>query len=82
METASVRLTPGEKKLLEKLVEEGVYKSLSEAIKAGIYQLLNEYKQGRFPWKNRDEVRAYFEKRDKRTRGLEDLHDEEEESVP
>ncbi len=82
MEIASVRLNPSEKKFLDKLVEEGIYNSISDALKAGIYQLINEYKQNKLPWKNREEVREYFGKKEKKTHGLEDVHDEEDQCVP
>lgn len=82
MEIASVRLNPNEKKFLDKLVKEGIYKSVSDALKAGIYQLINDYKQKQLPWKNRDEVREYFGKKTNKIHGLEDLHVEEDERVP
>lgn len=77
MGVSSVRLTDDEREFLEKLVKEGKYQSLSEALKAGIYEMMqNEQIEGT-PWKTCDEIRTYFAKKRKMLRGLEEGHDEE-----
>ncbi|MGC9778852.1 MAG: type II toxin-antitoxin system ParD family antitoxin [Candidatus Heimdallarchaeota archaeon] len=76
MEVASVRLTEEERQFLEVLVAKGRYSSISEALKAGLYELMQEEKLKELPWKSRAEVRKYFSKR--KVKGLEDLHDEED----
>jgi Arc/MetJ-type ribon-helix-helix transcriptional regulator len=78
MEVASVRLTDEEKRFLEQLVAKGKYSSISEALKAGIYELMREEKLKTIPWKSRTEVRKYFTKKEKRLKGLEALHYEED----
>ncbi|HUU79323.1 MAG TPA: hypothetical protein VMX55_13340 [candidate division Zixibacteria bacterium] len=78
MEVASVRLSEEEKKFLEELVLKGKYSSISEALKAGIYELMQEEKLKELPWKSREEVREYFSKKEKKLKGLEDLVDEED----
>ena len=78
MEVASVRLTEEEKQFLEALVAKGRYSSISEALKAGLYELMQEEKLKKLPWKSRVEVREYFVKRKKQLKGLEDLHSEED----
>lgn len=78
MVVASVRLTEEEKQFLETLVAKGLYASISEALKAGIYELMQEEKLKTLPWKTRDEVRAYFSKKEQKLKGLEELHDEED----
>ena len=78
MEVASVRLTEEEKRFLEQLVIEGKYSSISEALKAGLYELIREEKLKEIPWKSRSDVRKYFSQIKRKTKGLEDLHNEEE----
>ncbi len=76
MAITSVKLTEEEQKFLEGLVAKGKYSSISEALKAGIYELMQE-EQKDVSWKTRSEVRNYFTKKDKKLKGLEDLHHEE-----
>ena len=78
VDVASVRLTVEEKEFLERLIAEGKYKSISEALKAGLYELMREHQMNNLPWKNREEVRHYFSTKKRKLRGLEDLHNEEE----
>ena len=77
MEVASVRLTEEERRFLEQLVTKGKYSSISEALKAGIYELMREEKLKKIPWKTRTDVRKYFSEKEKKSKGLEALHDEE-----
>jgi len=78
MEVASVRLTDEEKRFLEQLVMDGKFASISEALKAGLYELMREEKLKTIPWKSRSEVRKYFSNRKKITKGLEVIHHEED----
>ncbi len=78
MEVASVRLTEEERQFLEQLVAKGKYTSISEALKAGLYELMREEKLKEIPWKSRTEVRKYFSKKEKKLKGLEALHYEED----
>ena len=78
VEVASVRLTEEERKFLASIVEEGIYASISDALKAGIYHLMKEHQLKDSPWKDRADVRGFFNKREKKLRGLEDVHDEED----
>ncbi|MHA1930738.1 MAG: ribbon-helix-helix domain-containing protein [Candidatus Thorarchaeota archaeon] len=77
MGVSSVRLTDAEKAFLEKLVKEGKYQSLSEALKAGIYEMMQNEQMENIPWRTCDEIRIYFAKKPKKLRGLEEVHDEE-----
>ncbi len=76
MSVASVRLTEDEKAFLERLVREGKFESISDALKAGIYELLREEQLECLPWKTYEETRRYFAKK-KKLRGVEEGHDEE-----
>lgn len=78
MEVASVRLTKEERRFLEQLVAKGKYSSISEALKAGLYELMREEKLKEIPWKSRTEVRKYFSEKEKTLKGLEALHYEED----
>lgn len=78
MEVASVRLTDEEKNFIDQLVAEGRYSSISEALKAGLSELMREEKLKEIPWKSRSEVRRHFSKRKKQGKGLEAIHDEED----
>lgn len=78
LEVASVRLTTEEKEFLDRLIAEGKYKSVSEALKAGLYELMREHHLNKLPWRTREEVRRHFSKKRKKLRGLEALHDEED----
>ena len=78
MEVASVRLTDEERRFLEQLVAKGKYSSISEALKAGLYELMREEKLKEIPWKSRTELRKYFSEKDKKLKGLEALHFEED----
>lgn len=78
MEVASVRLTDEEKKFLEELVAKGKFSSISEALKAGLYELMREEKLQEIPWKTRAEVREFLSKKETKMKGLEDLHVEED----
>lgn len=78
MEVASVRLTEEERRFLEQLVAKGKYSSISEALKAGLYELMREEKLKEIPWKSRTEVRKYFSEKEKILKGLEALHYEED----
>ena len=78
MEVASVRLNEEEKRFLEQLVAKGKFSSISEALKAGIYELMREEKLKEIPWKSRAEIREYFSKKEKKLKGLEALHVEED----
>jgi len=78
MDVASVRLNEDEKKFLESLVAKGRFTSISEALKAGIYELMQKEKFKSLPWKTRSDVRAYFSKKQQKLQGLEALHDEED----
>jgi Arc/MetJ-type ribon-helix-helix transcriptional regulator len=78
MEVASVRLTEEERRFLEQLVAKGKYSSISEALKAGLYELMREEKLKEIPWKSRTEVRKYFSEKEKTLKGLEALHYEED----
>ena len=78
MEVASVRLSEEEKRFLEQLVAKGKYSSISEALKAGIYELMREEKLKEIPWRTRTEVRKYFSQKEKKLKGLEALHYEED----
>jgi Arc/MetJ-type ribon-helix-helix transcriptional regulator len=77
MEVASVRLSEEEKRFLEQLVAKGKYSSISEALKAGINELMREEKLKEIPWRTRTEVRKYFSQKEKKLKGLEALHYEE-----
>ncbi|MBD3408002.1 MAG: hypothetical protein GF411_17915 [Candidatus Lokiarchaeota archaeon] len=77
MTVSSVRLTEEEKAFLERLVAEGRFESISEALKAGIYQLMREEKLQQVPWQTCDDVRRYFADREKKLKGLEEEHEEE-----
>ncbi|MFQ5833676.1 MAG: hypothetical protein ACE5H4_13290 [Candidatus Thorarchaeota archaeon] len=72
-----MRLTEDEKAFLERLVKEGKYQSISEALKAGIYEMMQNEQSASIPWKSFDEVRRYFSKKEKKLKGLEDVHEEE-----
>ncbi len=76
MVTTSIELTKEERKFLEELVAKGKYSSISEAVRAGIQELMQE-EQLEGSWTTREEVRKYFGKKEKKVRGLEDLHHEE-----
>jgi putative addiction module CopG family antidote len=78
MEVASVRLTEEERRFLEQLVASGKYSSISEALKAGLYELMREEKLKENPWKSRTEVRKYFSEKERKLKGLEALHYEED----
>jgi Arc/MetJ-type ribon-helix-helix transcriptional regulator len=78
MEVASVRLSEEEKRFLEQLVAKGKYSSISEALKAGINELMREEKLKEIPWRTRTEVRKYFSQKEKKLKGLEALHYEED----
>lgn len=78
MEVASVRLTEEERRFLEQLVAKGKYSSISEALKAGLYELMREEKLKEIPWKSRTEVRKYFSEKEKTLKGLEALHYQED----
>ncbi len=82
MTVASVRLTREEREFLERLIAEGRFSSISEALKAGIRELMLEDRVKSLPWKSFDEVRAYFSQKKERTRGLEEIYDEEDSSMP
>lgn len=77
MGVSSVRLTDDEKNFLERLVKEGKYESISDALKAGIYELMREEKIERLPWTTCEEVRKHFSQKSKKLRGLEDVHEED-----
>lgn len=77
MGVSSVRLTEDEKAFLERLVKEGKYHSISEALKAGIYEMMQNEQSENISWKSFDEVRSYFSKKKKKLKGLEDVHEEE-----
>ena len=81
MTVASVPLTREEREFLERLVAEGRFSSISEALKAAIRGLMLEEKATSLRWKSFDEVRTYFSQKE-RTRGLEEVHNEEDSSVP
>jgi Arc/MetJ-type ribon-helix-helix transcriptional regulator len=78
MDVASVRLTEDERKFLASIVVDGTYASISDALKAGIYQLMKVHQLKEVTWKTRADVRAHFDLKPKRLRGLEDVHDEDE----
>ena len=78
MEVASVRLSEEEKQFLEQLIAEGKYSSISDALKAGLYELIREEKLKEIPWKTRAEVLEYFSKKDRKVTGLDELHFEED----
>ncbi|MDF1539998.1 MAG: ribbon-helix-helix domain-containing protein [Candidatus Thorarchaeota archaeon] len=77
MGVSSVRLTEDEKAFLERLVKEGRFQSISEALKAGIYEMMREEQLERLPWRTCEEVRSYFTQHKKKLRGLEDDHEED-----
>jgi Arc/MetJ-type ribon-helix-helix transcriptional regulator len=78
LDVASVRLTEEERKFLASLVDDGIYASISDALKAGIYQLMMVHQLKAVTWKTRADVRAHFDKRPKNLQGLEDVHDEDD----
>ena len=78
MDVASVRLTEDERKFLASIVVDGTYASISDALKAGIYQLMKVHQLKEVTWKTRADVRAHFDPKPKRLRGLEDVHDEDD----
>jgi Arc/MetJ-type ribon-helix-helix transcriptional regulator len=78
MSVASVRLTEEEKAFLRRLVREGKYQSISDALKAGIYELMQEERLESIPWKTCEEVRSYFAKKKRKLKGLEEIHNEED----
>ncbi|MCF2137034.1 MAG: ribbon-helix-helix domain-containing protein [Candidatus Thorarchaeota archaeon] len=82
MTVASVRLTKEEQEFLERLVAEGVFSSISEALKAGVRELMQEEKIKSLRWKTFDETRTYFAKKKTHKRGLEDDHNEEDSNIP
>lgn len=61
-----LRLTEEERRFLEQLVARGKYASISEALKAGLYELMREEKSKEIPWKSRTEVRKYFSEKEKK----------------
>jgi putative addiction module CopG family antidote len=78
MEVASVRLSDEEKRFIEQLIAQGKYSSVSEVLKAGLYELMGEEKLKQTPWQSREEVRRYFVDKIRRVKGLEDIHVEED----
>jgi Arc/MetJ-type ribon-helix-helix transcriptional regulator len=60
------------------MVEEGKYQSISDALKAGIYELMREEQLKSIPWSSCQEVREYFAKKKRKLKGLEEIHDEED----
>jgi len=77
MEVASVRLSEEEKQFIEQLITQGKFSSVSEALKAGLNELMREEKLKEVPWKTRSEMRKYFSNKERKMKGLEELHDEE-----
>ena len=47
---------------------------MSESNYSDAFMFPYVYKQNKLPWKNRNEVREYFGKKEKKTHGLEDVH--------
>jgi putative addiction module CopG family antidote len=78
LEVASVRLTEEEKRFIDRLITQGKFSSVSEALKAGLYELMREERLKQLPWQTRGDVRKYFAKRRRSVKGLEELHDEED----
>jgi Arc/MetJ-type ribon-helix-helix transcriptional regulator len=77
MEVASVRLTDEEKEFIERLIAAGKFRSVSETLKAGLHELIRKESIRDLPWKTRMETRRHFAARERRIRGLEELHNEE-----
>ena len=73
-----MRLTKEEKEFIDRLIAEEKYSSVSEALKAGLYELMREYRSSKLPWSTRAEVRRYFAQKGRTLKGLEALHDEED----
>mgnify|MGYP000694252997 CR=1 FL=1 len=78
MEVTSVRLTKKELQFLEQLIAKGKYASISEALKAGLYELMREEQLKEVLWQTRAEVRAHFAKKERKLKGFEASHDEED----
>lgn len=75
MSVVSIRIDEETKKELENLKKLKGYKSLNEIINEAIREYILRSKSF---WRSREEVYNYFRNRNKKARGLEDLHLEEE----
>jgi metal-responsive CopG/Arc/MetJ family transcriptional regulator len=74
MSVIPFRVSPVLKKLLEEIVRERGYRSLSEALNEAVEMFVAE----RVGWKDRREVYEYFKRKNKKPKGLEDIRGEED----
>lgn len=77
LDVASVRLTDEEREFIERLIAMGKFNSVSETLKAGLHELVRKETMKNLPWKTRMEVRRHFAAKERKIKGLEELHDEE-----
>ncbi|MHA1721614.1 MAG: CopG family ribbon-helix-helix protein [Candidatus Baldrarchaeia archaeon] len=75
MSVISIRIDEEVIKELNNLRKLKGYKSLNEVIKEAIKEYILKNKS---LWSSREEVYSYFKKKNKKIRGLEDIHREEE----
>ncbi|MEX2703612.1 MAG: CopG family ribbon-helix-helix protein [Candidatus Baldrarchaeia archaeon] len=75
MSVISIRIDEEVIKELNNLRKLKGYKSLNEVIKEAIKEYILKNKS---LWSSREEVYNYFKKKNKKIRGLEDIHREEE----
>ncbi len=75
MSVISIRIDEEVIKELNNLRKLKGYKSLNEVIKEAIKEYILKNKS---LWSSREEVYNYFKKKNKKVRGLEDIHREEE----
>ena len=75
MSVISIRIDEEVIKELNNLRKLKGYKSLNEIIKEAIREYILKNKS---LWSSREEVYNYFKKKNKKVRGLEDIHKEEE----
>jgi Arc/MetJ-type ribon-helix-helix transcriptional regulator len=73
MSVITFRVDPFLKKILEEIVKEKGYRSISEALNEAVEMFVAENVR----WKDRREVYEYFKNKGKKPRGLEDVRKEE-----
>nr|MDO8079674.1 hypothetical protein [Candidatus Freyarchaeota archaeon] len=69
MRVITFRVSPVLKRMLEEIVKERGYRSLSEALNEAVEMFVAE----RVRWKDRREVYEYFRSKKKKPKGLEDI---------
>lgn len=74
MSVITFRISPVLRKMLEEIVKERGYRSLSEALNEAVEMFVAE----RVRWKDRREVYEYFKRKNKKPKGLEDIREEED----